>query len=261
MLGSPEDVKIALSILRLLRGWTQAEMAEAAGVHKSLLSLYEQGKTVPTAKTLSRLMAAVKLPISSFESILHLVRLIRYWSGESDEATAELATSLARIVGTAVQVAVAREVANLLVSSSRPAPGLEADPGETEQLWGSLEADSPERRRMLVQEVPDFQTWELCERLCAESEREAADPGRALELAGLALEIAERVAGTEEERAWMQGYAWAHIGNARQAAGDRPGSEAAFARARELWEAGAPGNRDALLEDRFLDLQGWNTVS
>ena len=121
ILGSPDDVKIAIGILRLLRGWTQEEMAREAGVHKSLLSLYEQGKTVPTPKTLSRLLAAVKLPISAFESILHLVRLIRYWAGGTDEATADLATSVAGIVGTAVQVAVAREVAALLVSADRAA--------------------------------------------------------------------------------------------------------------------------------------------
>ena len=115
---------------------------------------------------------------------------------------------------------------------------------------------------MLVREVPDFQTVKLCERLCAESERElaAADAGRALELAVLAREVAERVGGTREERARLQGYAWAHIGGARRAAGDRSGAEEAFARARELWEEDAEGD-DALPEDRWLDLQGRNTVS
>jgi transcriptional regulator with XRE-family HTH domain len=262
ILGSPEDVKIAIGVLRLLRGWTQEEMARAAGVHKSLLSLYEQGKTVPTPKTLSRLMAAVKLPLSAFESILHLVRLIRYWAGGSDEATADLATSLARVVGTTVQVAVAREVAALLVSADRAASLSEGDSAETEELWGVLEANSLERRQMLVREVPDFQTVKLCERLCAESERElaAADAGRALELGSLALEVAERVGGTPEERARLQGYAWAHIGGARRAAGDLSGAEEAFARARELWEEDAEGD-DALPEDCWLDLQGRHTVS
>ena len=252
ILGSPEDVKIAIGVLRLLRGWTQEEMAKAAGVHKSLLSLYEQGKTVPTPKTLSRLMAAVKLPLSAFESILHLVRLIRYWAGGSDEATADLATSLARVVGTTVQVAVAREVAALLVSADRAASLSEGDSAETEELWGVLEASSLERRQMLVREVPDFQTVKLCERLCAESERElaAADAGRSLELAVLALEVGAR----------LQGYAWAHIGGARRAAGDLSGAEEAFARARDLWEKDAEGD-DALPEDCWLDLQGGHTVS
>jgi transcriptional regulator with XRE-family HTH domain len=237
-------------------------MAREAGVHKSLLSLYEQGKTVPTAKTLSRLLAAVKLPLSAFESILHLVRLIRYWAGGTDEATADLATSLARIVGTAVQVAVAREVAALLLTADRAASLSEGDPAETEELWGTLEASSLERRQMLVREVPDFQTVKLCERLCAESERElaAAGAGRALELASLALEVAKRVGGTGEERARLQGYAWAHIGGARQAAGDPSGAEEAFARARELWETDAEGD-DVLLEDRWSLLQGRQTVS
>jgi transcriptional regulator with XRE-family HTH domain len=262
ILGSPEDVKIAIGVLRLLRGWTQEEMAKAAGVHKSLLSLYEQGKTVPTPKTLSRLMAAVKLPLSAFESILHLVRLIRFWAGGSDEATADLATSLARVVGTTVQVAVAREVAALLVSADRAASPSEGDPAETEELWGVLEASSRERRQMLVREVPDFQTVQLCERLCAESERAlAADAGRSLELGSLALEVAERVGGTHEERARLQGYAWAHIGGARRAAGDLSGAEEAFARARDLWEEEDAEGEDALSEDCWLDLQGGHSVS
>ena len=110
-LGTPEDVRLALGVLRLLRGWTQAEMAAAAGVHKSLLSLYEQGKTVPTAKTLGRLIAAVELPPAAFEGVVGLVRLIRYWSGHSDEASADAAAALARIVGTTVEVTVARDLA------------------------------------------------------------------------------------------------------------------------------------------------------
>jgi transcriptional regulator with XRE-family HTH domain len=265
MLGSPEDVKIAIGVLRLLRGWTQEEMAKAAGVHKSLLSLYEQGKTVPTPKTLSRLMAAVKLPLSAFESILHLVRLIRYWAGGTDEATADLATSLARVVGTTVQVAVAREVAHLLIYSGRTTPSLDEDSeeeqAEAEALWSSLETRPMEHKRMLVKEVPDFQNWRLCERLCAESEKAAAaDADLALELAELALEIAERVEGTEEWRSRLQGYAWAYIGNARRAAGDASRAEEAFARARELWEAGAEDD-GGLPEDRWLDLQTRHTVS
>src|SRR6478609_10383060 len=136
--GSPEDVRLALGVLRLLRGWTQAEMAAAAGVHKSLLSLYEQGKTVPTAKTLGRLIAAVDLPPASFEGVVSLVRLIRYWSGRSDEASADAAAALARIVGTTVEVTVARDLAGWTDSSS-PAAASSAEAAEIEDLWESLE--------------------------------------------------------------------------------------------------------------------------
>jgi transcriptional regulator with XRE-family HTH domain len=214
-MGTPEDVRLALGVLRLLRGWTQAEMAAAAGVHKSLLSLYEQGKTVPTAKTLGRLIAAVELPPASFDSVVSLVRLIRYWSGCSDEASADAAAALARIVGTTVEVAVARDLAGWT-----DAPSLAASTSETaevEDLWESLEKLSAARRSLLIREIPDFQNPRLGERLCAESERAApADAARARELAALAREIAERAAVPERERARLRGQAEACLAEARR---------------------------------------------
>jgi transcriptional regulator with XRE-family HTH domain len=217
-LGTPEDVRLALGVLRLLRGWTQAEMAAAAGVHKSLLSLYEQGKTVPTAKTLGRLIAAVELPPASFDSVVGLVRLIRYWSGRSDEASADAAAALARIVGTTVEVAVARDLAGW--TPDDPVPPRQADADDTaelDDLWESLESLSVERRSLLVREIPDFQNPRLSERLCAESERAApADAVRAQELAALASEIAERTVAPAEERARLRSHAEACLAEARR---------------------------------------------
>lgn len=215
-LGTPEDVRLALGVLRLLRGWTQAEMASAAGVHKSLLSLYEQGKTVPTAKTLGRLIAAVDLPPASFEGVVSLVRLIRYWSGRSDEVSADAAAALARIVGTTVEVTVARDLAGWTDSPSPAAAGA-SEAAEVADLWESMERLSAERRSLLVREIPDFQNPRLGERLCAESERAApADPLRARELATLAREIAERAAAPEAERARLRSHAEACLAEARR---------------------------------------------
>jgi transcriptional regulator with XRE-family HTH domain len=214
-LGTPEDVRLALGVLRLLRGWTQAEMAAAAGVHKSLLSLYEQGKTVPTPKTLGRLIAAVELPPASFDSVVSLVRLIRYWSGRSDEASADAATALARIVGTTVEVAIARDLAGW--TPDLPLAADAANAAEVEELWESLERLSAERRSLLVREIPDFQDPRLGERLCAESERAApADAARAQELAALAREIAVRAVAPEEERARLRSHAEACLAEARR---------------------------------------------
>jgi transcriptional regulator with XRE-family HTH domain len=217
-LGSPEDVRLALGVLRLLRGWTQAEMAAAAGVHKSLLSLYEQGKTVPTAKTLGRLIAAVELPPASFEGVVSLVRLIRYWSGRSDEASADTAASLARIVGTTVEITVARDLAGWTDAPS-PAASVTttAVTAEVEDLWESLEKLSAERRALLIREIPDFQDPRLGERLCTESQRTApSDPHRARELATLAREIAERAAVPETQRARLRSQAEACLAEARR---------------------------------------------
>jgi hypothetical protein len=64
-------------------------------------------------------------------------------------------------------------------------------------------------------------------------------PGEALELADLALSIADRYAGNESSRSRLKGYCWAHVGNARHFANDLTGAEEAFALARRLWRAGA----------------------
>ncbi|HEY0510873.1 MAG TPA: helix-turn-helix transcriptional regulator [Thermoanaerobaculia bacterium] len=256
MLEFPEDVRLALIFLRLLQGWNQGEMARRAGLDKSLISLYEQGKQVPSGKSLSRLIGALKIPISSFENVLLFVRMVRFWMGGSTEEAVQAATTIARFTATSVEIAVARTVANLLASPEPELPP-EMDPTKAERLWERLSIHPLEDQRLLVRELPEFQSWGLCERLCVESagEAAAADTGRALGLAELALELAARVAGPETWLWRLQGYVWAHVGNARRAAGDRYGAEEAFARARDLWEAGAPDDPGILSEQRFQDLQ------
>src|SRR6185295_9954647 len=53
----------------------------------------------------------------------------------------------------------------------------------------------------------------------------------------------------------LQGYAEAHLGNARRVHGDLRGAEQAFARACALWKEGAPGDPGLLNEARMLSLE------
>jgi tetratricopeptide (TPR) repeat protein len=66
--------------------------------------------------------------------------------------------------------------------------------------------------------------------------------------------LAERISGEEAWRLRVQGFAWAHLGNARRVRGDLPTADQAFQKARKLWESGSdPLN---LLErTRMLDLE------
>ena len=83
----------------------------------------------------------------------------------------------------------------------------------------------------------------------AESLAGAADhPRESLELAELARLIAELTPGEETWRSRLQGFAWAHVSKARRACGDPSGAEEAFARARQLWEAGGAGDPGLLDE-------------
>ena len=131
------------------------------------------------------------------------------------------------------------------------------DREEAPELWESLKSHEPAIRRVLVEDSRRFQKWALCELLCAESVRAAAggSADQALELAELALLVAERTSGDEIWRLRLQGYAWAHIGHARQARGDQPGAKEAFNRACLLWETGAPGDPGLLEETQVPALE------
>ena len=69
-LGEPENIRLLVRVLRLLRNWNQEEFAVAAGVDVSTISHYETGRTVPSRKILERLAEAVGLPILFVESSL-----------------------------------------------------------------------------------------------------------------------------------------------------------------------------------------------
>jgi transcriptional regulator with XRE-family HTH domain len=73
----PEDLRVAVVFLRSLRGWSQTEMARAAGMDKSRISLYEQGRKVPSPRSLGKLVAAAGLPLPVFESVVSFIRRVR----------------------------------------------------------------------------------------------------------------------------------------------------------------------------------------
>jgi tetratricopeptide (TPR) repeat protein len=124
------------------------------------------------------------------------------------------------------------------------------------RLWEALKRLPPGERRRTVETEKKYWVWALAERLCAESERAAAHRAdRAVELAALALRIAELAPGGEAWRSRLQGYAWAFVGNARRVHGDLPAAEQAFVRSDRLWAAGAPADPGLLDATRPLDLK------
>src|ERR1700704_5466073 len=56
--------------LRALRGWSQAELAAAAGVAESTVSRCESGAQVPTRRTFERLVSAAAPPPKLLADIL-----------------------------------------------------------------------------------------------------------------------------------------------------------------------------------------------
>jgi transcriptional regulator with XRE-family HTH domain len=253
-----EDLRVAISFLRAFRGWNQTEMARAAGMDKSQLSLYELGRKVPSRKTVERLVKAVGLPYSLFEDVLGMVRMVRVAATDLNVASTTVAEDIARAVAASVKLALSQVLAELSREEEED-PFLvspEDDRAEAEELWGRLQPYSPQDRRLLVGEGREYGSWALVERLCHECGRTAPnDPIEAQEMAELALLVAARTPGNHGWRSRLQGYAWAFLGDARRTAGDASGAEEAFQRARDLWNAGAPESLAFLDEERFRELQ------
>jgi transcriptional regulator with XRE-family HTH domain len=250
---------IAIYVLRSVRDWTQEDLANAMGTGVGVIADYESGRRRPSQRAIHRAAEAVGALVEDLYELLTALGEVRevmeivvpLHRKRLAVAIEEACTKIGPLSGTLAQVVLAATKEGKKLPSGRfPAPE------SAHLLWDRLERHRPEDQRRLVDTVESYQSWDLCELLCEES-REAAAEGEdsAVELAELALHVAERVPGDEDGRACVQAFAWAHLGHARRERGDRPGAEEAFARFRQLWQKGA-SLRPLLLDDaRIADLE------
>jgi len=238
------DLSIILTFLRQGEGWNQADLGRASGISANLISDYERGGKTLHRDRLEDLIAYMGLPPEVIDATLATLAANRAAaraprdSPDSPSETARRVEAASVRLGAAVTGFARATFLELTVEGealhARQRAGL---------LWDRLKRHTPAERRLLVQKGRKYRTWALCERIAAESIRKAPNhPKEALELAELALLVAERLPG---ERTWnlrLQGYAWAHISNARRVCNDLPGAEEAIVRAWKLWEAGEPGD-------------------
>ena len=71
------ELSTALAVLRVVRGWTQEDLAEASGVRASSLSDYERGKKTPEFNTLRRMLSAMGYPLAVVERAQNFVYSLR----------------------------------------------------------------------------------------------------------------------------------------------------------------------------------------
>jgi transcriptional regulator with XRE-family HTH domain len=247
------DSRLALVLFRASVLLDQARFARAARIAPSQLSVYERGERATPREVLDKAAAAAGFPADLIDSLLLGIRSFRAAArggSRANRAVADgAAAELIALVRSAIDVVLDPFAAVSGTGTARPAA---RDRAEAEALWARLEECTAAERRMLVEELDEYQGWAVCERVAAESLRRAPDhPEEALELAGLALLVAERTPGEPDWSLRIQAYALAHLGNARRACGDRTGAAEAIRRARELWEAGAAGD-PGLLDDAWL---------
>jgi transcriptional regulator with XRE-family HTH domain len=246
-LADPEDLKLLVRVLRGLREWDQSMLAAAAGMDPSSVSHYETGRTVPPRKSVEALAAAVGVPMSYVEGTL-LPALAAGRGAAAPFSEEELPDA---DLDQALAAAVRSRVATFLegLDAARPRPWERTTPLSPEDrslaagLWKRLEPRTAAERLYLVESCREFQIWSLAERLCQECEEELPDrPDRALELARLAHRVAELAPGEPAWRSRLEGYALGSLASAQRAAGDLAAAEVTFARAWQLWEAGATGD-------------------
>jgi len=234
-------------LLRALAGKSQERMGEEIGVHPSLLAHYESGKAVPHREHLEKLARGAGITVDEASQVLDFYEFFRQDRRRMAEDAEKPLWQLAEELRAQAESAYRR----ILALPLPVGPPTAADRLRAEELWSRLAGLSPDGKLAVVRLAREFQTWTLCERLCAESERDMPrDAGRALELARLAQEVAERVPGTPAWRSRLRGYAAAHAARALQAGGDPGAAEALRAEAERLWQEGS--DPASLLDPRLL---------
>jgi transcriptional regulator with XRE-family HTH domain len=261
---TPEDLRLLVGLLRDLRGWEQEALAREAGLDRSLISRYETGTLTPTEKSLRRIVRAVGVPMPIIEaSLLPAIRALRLGvRTERDAADIEdgggaLATTIMGTVRSAVgdfllglrmKREPEREEGAALSAASRSAAA---------ELWKRIAECTGEECRFLVETCSEFHTAALAERLSHESAEATSDTAaRALELAKLAIRVAELSATAAPLRSRLAGYCLAFLANAQRVGNEMGEARETFGRARQLWELGSSDAGDVLPEWRFLSLEG-----
>ncbi|MFY9821204.1 MAG: hypothetical protein WAM82_07470 [Thermoanaerobaculia bacterium] len=247
--NDPES-RLALVLFRSSLLLQQGDFARAAGIAPGQYGFYERGERPTPRHVLEKAAVAAGFPLYLLDLLLWVIRSFRAVARGKSRADRAFAEGFF-----AELVSLIRQAADVILTPARAArparialPVAE-DRVEAAALWANLEPCTAAERRMLVEELAEYRTWALCERVARESVAAAANqPAEALDLAELALLIAELAPGEALWRRLLQSYAWAHVSNSRRVCNDLPGAEEAMARAWQLWEAGAAGDTGLLNE-------------
>jgi tetratricopeptide (TPR) repeat protein len=237
--------QLELSILALWRNRSQKEIAAAAGISHRRVSQYLTRDKEIKDQAFERLLAAISGPPAALPIVRGCLESLKALDEDGDltpDERVEIEHGVLAIAHTT------REKLVAAIRRSREAPPTgfpesgqaHLDRERAEVPWARLKELPEETRVDVVRGGQGFQSWALCERVCAESVNEASRRvERAAGLARLALVIAESVPGPEGWRKRLQGYALAHIANILRVLGDLRGAEAVFESAKRLWQEGA----------------------
>jgi len=260
--ATKRDLRALGTALRVYReDRSREKVAQAAGIKRSQLSGYEQGKKEPRPQTLAKIAEALEVTVPAIEALAGLLSLAPELLDRSHDPAG--AQALARAVRWVTRFRAAE--ATILAGGCPPPMAKSEHLGlkdieanhQAELLWERLEPYTAPERRAIVLEGKEFQIWPLSRLLCQKSiDAASAEPSKALELAELAELISPLVAGRAASRLRLQGYCAFHVSNAHRVSGSLPAAAEALERAEELWHAGAAGDLNQFLsEARVLGLK------
>ncbi|HXO42616.1 MAG TPA: helix-turn-helix domain-containing protein [Thermoanaerobaculia bacterium] len=255
----PPPLSLALTHLRTARGWTQQDLAAAAGLTSQRICDLEMGiRRTLSREQLERLIAAMDYgPEDVTLALVFVGGLVPPREARPPSPLDPTPSDLRRARRIAARVGMtetSRMYAQLLGLGRLRR--LEQARREAGRQWEVLRELPPAEQLELLVGSPDLWHWALVERLDNESIRAAADDGaRALHLATLAVRAAELAPGDERWRSALQGWAWGFVGNAQRVSSDHLAAEASFATAWRFWHAVGPDLVCPLGEWRLLDLE------
>jgi tetratricopeptide (TPR) repeat protein len=225
--NDPES-RLALLLFRHALFWDQRDLARAARIAPSQLSVYEQGGRATPREILEKAAVAVGFPVFLLDPLLWVLRsFLAVMHGKSRSARV-FANGLFAELLALVRVATDAVLAPL----DRPTQ----EHPDAAMLWSHLEKCADPERRILVAELEEYWSPELATMVAAESLRKAPNhPKEALEWAELALFIAEQIPGDLP----LQSHLWATVSNARRACNDLPRADEAITQAWRFWETDA----------------------
>jgi len=266
-LGAEAEVTaIAVVLLRWRSGLNGKDFAARSRMSRRRLAAYEKARRRAKNQTLEGLLADAGLRPSRLGRLLAASREAReaLVPEKPLPVRGEVEALAQGFVGRLADLATAafRQLFEGVLAVDRGSPWDEAAvPREADRLrapalWARLEPCSAADRRFLVEENEAYWDWGLCELVTGKSLDAAADDAaESLELAELALLIAELAPGEEPWRWRLEGWARRHLANALRIGNDLRRAEEESIQARQLWQDGAPGDPGLLNEARMLGLE------
>ncbi|HKI05610.1 MAG TPA: helix-turn-helix transcriptional regulator, partial [Thermoanaerobaculia bacterium] len=201
---------LALTYLRSAAGWTKSQLGSSVGVSRDLVSHYERNAKHLTRERLDFLVEGL-VPAEAVDVLLTAHDLIYPEPQEGVSSPVALSSQEQEGINRAAMAAgwnagriAAESVRSELIRRNKQQKAV-ASKQEAENLFQRLMPLTREERTGLVEAFPDYWSWALAVRVCEASVKSAAHKaGEALELAELAVSIADRVSGEESWRSRLK---------------------------------------------------------